>query len=66
MTDKGDDRLADRLQLVDDQKLRDVVRMLESTRERGAVEPILAALRPRLRRSNRPGTSRFRPPNSLR
>ncbi|HRY22815.1 MAG TPA: hypothetical protein P5558_00490 [Geminicoccaceae bacterium] len=50
MTNKGDDRLADRLQLVDDQKLRDVVRMLESTRERGAVEPILAALRPRLRR----------------
>lgn len=45
-----DDQLADRLQLVDDRKLQDVVRMLESTRERGAVEPILAALRPRLRR----------------
>lgn len=50
MADKGDDQLADRLQLVDDKKLRDVVRVLESTRERGAVEPILAALRPRLRR----------------
>ncbi len=50
MTEKGDDQLADRLQLVDDRKLRDVVRVLESTRERGAVEPILAALRPRLRR----------------
>ncbi len=50
MADKDGDCLADRLQLVDDKKLRDVVRVLESTRERGAVEPILAALRPRLRR----------------
>lgn len=50
MTPSDDDRLADRLQRVDDRKLRDVVRMLESTRERNTVEPILAALRPRLRR----------------
>ncbi len=50
MTARDDDRLADRLRQVNDRKLRDVVRMLESTRERNAVEPILAALRPRLRR----------------